>query len=135
MPDLFLLISHELTETQRYEAAEVLGCERIISLPVHLQTSWSNVDSEVEDIGGPAAVFIGWLESNSREGDFCHIQGHFGMTFLLVDSVFYEGIGSVANVASTWLFMCIGWYVVARRDGRRPTSAAEVESVPVPAGG
>ncbi|HMV74225.1 MAG TPA: O-antigen ligase family protein, partial [Microthrixaceae bacterium] len=57
------------------------------------------------------------------------------MTFLLVDSIFYEGIGSVANVASTWLFMCIGWYVVARRDGRRPTSAAEVESVPIPAGG
>ena len=57
------------------------------------------------------------------------------MTFLLVDSIFYEGIGSVANVASTWLFMCIGWYVVARRDGRRPIAAAEVESVPVPAGG
>ncbi|HPB81849.1 MAG TPA: CRISPR-associated protein Csx20 [Spirochaetota bacterium] len=91
MPDLFLLISHELTETQRYEAAEVLGCERIISLPVHLQTSWSNVDSEVEDIGGPAAVFIGWLESNSREGDFCHIQGDFGMTFLLVDWALKHG--------------------------------------------
>lgn len=38
------------------------------------------------------------------------------ITFLLVDGIFYEGAGSFANVASTWLFMCIGWYVVARRD-------------------
>lgn len=42
------------------------------------------------------------------------------ITFLLVDSVFYEGIGALANVASTWLFMCIGWYVVARRDALSP---------------
>lgn len=52
------------------------------------------------------------------------------VTFLVVDSVFYEGIGSLANVASTWLFMCIGWYVVARRDGLtlRPEPAHELSN-------
>jgi O-antigen ligase len=41
------------------------------------------------------------------------------ITFLLVDSVFYEGAGTLANVASTWLFMSVGWYVVARRSALR----------------
>ncbi len=48
------------------------------------------------------------------------------ITFLLVDSVFYEGAGALANFASTWLFMCVGWYVVARRAGR-PTDPDRVE--------
>ena len=50
------------------------------------------------------------------------------ITFLLVDSVFYEGAGSLANFASTWLFMCVGWYVVARRSAGAASSDAAVPS-------
>jgi O-antigen ligase len=56
------------------------------------------------------------------------------ITFLLVDSIFFEGPGSLANVSSTWLFMCVGWYVVARRDAltaaapRGTAAAAELVS-------
>lgn len=56
------------------------------------------------------------------------------ITFLLVDSIFFEGAGSLANFASTWLFMCIGWYVVARRSALEDAvgiDAAEVADGPV----
>lgn len=55
------------------------------------------------------------------------------ITFLLVDSVFYEGAGAVANVASTWLFMCIGWYVVSRREARSRLGVPAPEPVAVDA--
>jgi exopolysaccharide production protein ExoQ len=36
--------------------------------------------------------------------------------------VFLQGLGSVANVAGTWLFVCVAWAVlVGRPDSRRPT--------------
>ncbi|HMC71824.1 MAG TPA: O-antigen ligase family protein, partial [Mycobacteriales bacterium] len=38
------------------------------------------------------------------------------ITFLLIDGVFYEGLGATTNVASTWFFVCIAWLSVARRD-------------------
>jgi O-antigen ligase len=37
------------------------------------------------------------------------------ITFLMIDGVFFEGPGSVTNVASTWFFVCIAWLAVARR--------------------
>jgi O-antigen ligase len=37
------------------------------------------------------------------------------ITFLMVDGIFYEGPGSVTNVASTWFFVTIAWLAVARR--------------------
>ena len=40
------------------------------------------------------------------------------VTFLVVDGLFYEGLGAVTNVASTWFFMCLAWARVARRPSR-----------------
>lgn len=54
------------------------------------------------------------------------------ISFLLVDSIVFEGPGSLANFASTWLFMCIGWYVVARRDAWESGSTSLEDAVPVP---
>jgi exopolysaccharide production protein ExoQ len=31
------------------------------------------------------------------------------VAFLLLDGIFYEGAGGVANVGATWMFTCIGW--------------------------
>ena len=38
------------------------------------------------------------------------------LTFLVVDGIFYEGLGATTNVASTWFFVCIAWLSVARRN-------------------
>jgi exopolysaccharide production protein ExoQ len=43
------------------------------------------------------------------------------ITFLVVDGVFYEGLGAATNVASTWFFVCIAWLSVARRSTRVET--------------
>ncbi|UDY35506.1 O-antigen ligase family protein [Dermatobacter hominis] len=51
------------------------------------------------------------------------------ITFILVDSIFYEGAGSLANFASTWLFMSIGWYVVALRSARSAVAGPTTEAV------
>jgi O-antigen ligase len=37
------------------------------------------------------------------------------ITFLMIDGIFFEGPGSVTNVASTWFFVCIAWLAVCRR--------------------
>ena len=37
------------------------------------------------------------------------------LVFLMVDGIFFEGVGAVTNVASTWLFMIVAWLAVARR--------------------
>jgi O-antigen ligase len=49
------------------------------------------------------------------------------ITFLLIDGVFYEGLGATTNVASTWFFVCIAWLSVARRDtgDKTPREPAE----------
>ncbi len=47
------------------------------------------------------------------------------MTFLIVDGVFYEGLGATTNVASTWFFMCIAWLIVARRNTNQETLIAQ----------
>lgn len=38
-----------------------------------------------------------------------------GLAFLLVNSVFFEGLGAVTNIASTWLFISVAWLCVAQR--------------------
>ncbi|MEJ5912811.1 O-antigen ligase family protein [Pseudokineococcus sp. 1T1Z-3] len=46
------------------------------------------------------------------------------VAFLMVDGVVYEGAGAVANVAITWLVLCVGWSVAAEREARTGTPAA-----------
>lgn len=49
------------------------------------------------------------------------------ITFLLIDGVFYEGLGATTNVASTWFFVCIAWLSVARRDAEDDTPGEPAE--------
>ena len=41
------------------------------------------------------------------------------IAFLMVIGIFFEGPGAVANVASTWLFVCVAWLTIAQRDVQR----------------
>lgn len=91
MPDLFLLISHELTDGQMAEARETLGCGRIVVLPRDLQELWSSVDPSLESVDEASRVFVQWLEEHSAAGDICHIQGDFGLTYALVTWAWRNG--------------------------------------------
>lgn len=37
------------------------------------------------------------------------------ITFLMIDGVFTEGAGAVANVESTWFFVCVAWLAILDR--------------------
>jgi exopolysaccharide production protein ExoQ len=50
------------------------------------------------------------------------------VVFLLVDGMFYEGIGGVTNIAITWFFMCLAWTRVAQRAGLRNDPPAAVSN-------
>ena len=38
------------------------------------------------------------------------------LAFLITNSAFFEGLGAVANVSGTWLFLCIAWVLVIKRN-------------------
>lgn len=38
------------------------------------------------------------------------------MVLLLVDGIFFEGPGAVTNVGSTWIFICVAWLSVVKRE-------------------
>ena len=50
------------------------------------------------------------------------------IAFLMVIGIFFEGPGAVANVASTWLFVCVAWLTIAQRDAQRAEARAEAEA-------
>jgi O-antigen ligase len=54
------------------------------------------------------------------------------IVFLLVDSIFTEGLAAPANVASTWLFVLVGWIDVARADAATPAPVEPPVAVLLP---
>jgi O-antigen ligase len=48
------------------------------------------------------------------------------VAFLVVDGMFYEGIGSVTNVACTWFLVCLAWMRVAQRSLERSGDRSSV---------
>lgn len=59
------------------------------------------------------------------------------VAFLVVGGIFFEGLGSVANVAANWLFLLVAWVVVlggrsrwSGRQSRSPTAPADSSAVP-----
>ena len=40
------------------------------------------------------------------------------LVMLVVNGITFEGIGALANVASTWLLLLVGWCAVAVRESR-----------------
>ena len=85
MKRMMLLFSHELTEEQKKEAENGLGCREFVKLSDELQDVWSNVPSECDDIKPLAEKIILWLEENSKTGDCVLIQGDFGMSFMVAE--------------------------------------------------
>jgi len=91
MAQMILLFSHELTSEQEMEARERFHCTDFVYLPEELQRIWSGVTACSEDISSTADMFIEWLADVTVPGDFCLVQGDFGMTFMLVDWALKHG--------------------------------------------
>lgn len=85
MPDLIVLLSHDITDEQLQEAQTRFKCQKVIYPPPELQSIWSQIPSAGELTGQEVMPFIDFLADNSTSGDFILIQGDYGMVFVLVD--------------------------------------------------
>ncbi|HPG36701.1 MAG TPA: CRISPR-associated protein Csx20 [bacterium] len=92
MSNLFLLFSHTLTPEQVKDANEVLGVEKIVSLPLSLQQMWSDINPVGELNTKPLEEILLWLKEHASKGDFVLIQGEFGATHYLIEHCFNVGI-------------------------------------------
>lgn len=86
-PKLLVCLSHKLTDDQLLDARLSLGIppENVFTLPENLQEVWQNVPVESLVIHSVAKSFVQWIKSGSAEGDYVLIQGHFGLSFALVE--------------------------------------------------
>ncbi len=84
---IFLLFSHKLTQKQESELKSK-GISRFVYLPDELQTLWSNVPADIDDVSIYISPVLGWLKNNARVGDWVLVQGDFGCCYTVVDFCF-----------------------------------------------
>lgn len=92
LPDLYLLVSHKLTDQQKREAYEGLGVKEIHYLPDDLKILWSQIPPDIPSITGYIESVKEWLAGRVKEGDYIIIQGDFGATYQMVSWAFSKGL-------------------------------------------
>jgi len=100
MADLFLLFNHTLTAVQEKDAHASLGVKRIISPPDAIQTLWSQVPPDIDDLSPYLAPVFVWLAGQAKSSDFVLIQGEFGATCLAVREACRMGLVPVYSTTS-----------------------------------
>lgn len=99
MKKMFLLFSHNLTQTQIDDAQNSLEIKKFVSLPNDLQMVWSNIPSEIESLKEYLIPFRNFLTENSEYEDVVLIQGDFGAVYQMVN--FAKDLGLKAVYATT----------------------------------
>lgn len=99
MKKMFLLFSHNLTQTQIDDAQNSLEIKEFVSLPNDLQMGWSNIPSEIESLKEYLIPFRNFLTENSEYDDVVLIQGDFGAVYQMVN--FAKDLGLKAVYATT----------------------------------
>lgn len=99
MKKMFLLFSHTLTQTQIDDAKENLSIEEFISLNSDLQTTWSNIPSDIKSLNDYLLPFRNYLVKNSKHEDVVLIQGDFGAVYQMVN--FAKALGLKTVYATT----------------------------------
>jgi len=92
---MFLIFSHHLTDKQIREGAEVFNIDEYIHLPEELQSIWSNISPDTEDISNEVDKIIDWLEEKLDPDDAVLVQGDFGATYKVVNYLKSKGIKAV----------------------------------------
>jgi len=84
MKNLYVFLSHFLTEEQKNDAIKNLGVTNFVSLPSPLQKKWGNIESDRE-LKKKLKPFIDYIVDNVTRDDYLLIQGEAGISFALVD--------------------------------------------------
>lgn len=85
MKQIFLLFSHKLTPIQREELEKDFSVDKIIGLPIELQSIWSNIPPEPPTIKNHLKDIFNWLKEKSKPNDLVLVQGEFGAVYMTVD--------------------------------------------------
>ena len=99
MRDAYLLFSHQLSDAQKRELTQTWGVKEYIHLPKELQTIWSNISPDLENLGEMLEPIKFFLASHSKKGDIALIQGDFGAVYTMVN--FAKSLELVAIYATT----------------------------------
>jgi len=99
MKKLILLFSHNLTDVQKEDAKGSFGVEEFVRLSDNLQTTWSNVPADLEDLSDYLQPIRNFLIDELESDDVVLVQGDFGATCAIAG--FVKSIGGVAVYATT----------------------------------
>ncbi len=99
MKKMFLLFSHNLTQTQIDDAKNNFGVKDFVPLPKELQLLWSNIPSELISLKEYLLPIRNFLAENSEYEDVVLIQGDFGAVYQMVN--FANNLGLKAVYATT----------------------------------
>jgi hypothetical protein len=81
MKKLFVLMNHDILQSQIDEAKNILGVDEIITLS---DDAWSNIDPNKEKIASDMLSYKQRLHQEANSGDFLLVQGDFGATYNMV---------------------------------------------------
>jgi len=82
---LFLLFSHKLTSNQKESVRKLYAAEEFIYLPIELQSLWSKIPPDIENIRDYLAPLKTYLKNSAKREDIVLIQGDFGATYHMVN--------------------------------------------------
>ena len=85
MRKMFLLFSHQITDSQKEDAKSSLDITEFIELPIQLQELWSNIPSNLRSLDDYFKPLKKYLLNNASQNDVILIQGDFGGTYIMVE--------------------------------------------------
>ncbi|MDR0579379.1 MAG: hypothetical protein LBG21_02140 [Campylobacteraceae bacterium] len=89
MKKLFILMNHDLLESQIKEAKEILKVDEIVNLS---DKSWASIDPCEEKITDYLITYKNRLYVEAKKDDYLLVQGDFGTTYNMVNFAFANGI-------------------------------------------
>jgi len=96
---MLLLFSHELRDEQKQDIKENWNIEEYVSLPKNLQTLWSSIPPQLEDIEEYLKPIKAFLSDSVNRDDIVLVQGDFGATYSMIGLV--KSLGAKAVYATT----------------------------------
>ena len=96
---MFLLFSHTLTQDQIDDAKNSLGISKFVKLPDNLQTIWSGIPPELENLTEYLKPLKKFIKENANNNDAVLIQGDFGAVYEMVS--FCKELNLTALYATT----------------------------------
>lgn len=85
MDNFIVLMSHDMSNTQKSDAYENLKVKKIIEAPQKIKQIWGNINPIASLDISPLEEVILWIKQNSSDKDYVLVQGEFGATFYIVD--------------------------------------------------